>query len=186
MKFTVVENPSVTRHPVIKVNGKSGKLMMKWDRPTADEAADLLDEVAELGYGYVDIDTGELLSAVSVDQLENVERRTMKDILVAQREFMRRMIVGFGDSEEDETETDDAAEIDGLLLKWGLLDDDGEPLDFKNDDVFDMVFAESDYLFPVIKDFTDMLADIAVGSDRAKNSKTSGRSGRSRKGRLKA
>ena len=186
MKFTVVENPSVTRHPVIKVNGKSGKLMMKWDRPTADEAADLLDEVTELGYGYVDIDTGELLSVVADDQLENVERRTMKDVLVAQREFMRRMIVGFGDSEGDEAETDDGTEINGLLLKWGLLDDEDEPLDFKDDDVFDMVFAESDYLFPVIKDFVEMLTGVAVGSDRVKNSKTSGRSGRSRKGRFKA
>ncbi len=180
-QFTVAKNPFVTRYPVIKVDGKSNKLMMRWKRPTSDEAADLVDEITEMLAPYIDSETGEPVVAMSEGQ--SVERRTMRETLQVQRDFMRRMVVGF--PVDEETEPDEDEELHGLLLKWGLMGDDGEPLDFKDDAVFDMVFAESDYLLPVINDFTDMLGDIAIGRDRAKNSKTSGRGGRGRKGKLR-
>lgn len=186
-EFIVVENPTIARRIDISVSGKaSKKLEMIWRGMDIDDAVDLLEQYQRESAFWHD-EEGEPLTLdaaandfifvrgtdgndIPVPRLHDyATERKLRERLTAQQDFLRGVI-----------QSDD-----GWLVDWNLAIA-GETQDFRQPDVYEMVFKSNEFFFPVLADFVEMLGEISGGKDKEKNLKNSAKSSPPRRGQLRA
>lgn len=101
-----------------------------------------------------------------------IERRQV-DIIRDRNAFLRSAITG--ENYINAAGTELPVLCDGSLLHaWTLVGSDKQPLDFTDPSIYNMVFAENEFFFPIWNSLREALAEMANGKDKEKNSKTSG------------